>query len=93
MFCIKIDNFIQPLLQGSSLSVYPNPSTGVFYINSENSDIIGVTVYDLLGKIVKMSQKMDKNYYLVNLNNYPKGIYFLKVYTKSGIQEKKLIKI
>jgi hypothetical protein len=93
MFCNIIDNSIQPMAPIASVSVYPNPSTGVFQIHSERNEIIGVTVYDLLGKIVKMSQKMDKNYYLVNLNNYPKGIYIIKVYTNSGIHEKKLIKI
>lgn len=71
-----IDNSIQTL-KIESLKVYPNPTTGILTINSE--DLIGenFTLTDLNGKIVfsfKATEKLTK----IDLSNYSKGIYTLK---------------
>lgn len=71
-----IDNSIQTF-KIESLKVYPNPTTGILTINSE--DLIGenLTLTDLNGKIVfsfKATEKLTK----IDLSNYSKGIYTLK---------------
>ncbi len=71
-----IDNSIQTL-KIESLKVYPNPTTGILTINSE--DLIGenFTLTDLNGKIVfsfKATEKLTK----IDLSNYSNGFYTLK---------------
>jgi hypothetical protein len=74
----------------SKLSVYPNPSSNVFSINSETRG--NIVVYDLIGKIIK-SETIDLGITKLDLSNYPSGIYLMKV-TNDSNQTKtmKLIK-
>ena len=60
----------------SKLSVYPNPSSTVFFINSDTSGTI--VIYDLIGKIIK-SENIDSGITKLDLSNYPSGIYLMKV--------------
>ncbi|SFA72941.1 Por secretion system C-terminal sorting domain-containing protein [Flavobacterium swingsii] len=74
----------------SKLSVYPNPSSDVFSINSDTRGEI--VVYDLIGKIIK-SETIDLGITKLDLSNYPRGIYLMKI-TNDSNQTKtmKLIK-
>jgi hypothetical protein len=74
----------------SKLSVYPNPSSDVFSINSDTRGTI--VVYDLIGKIIK-SENIDLGITKLDLSKYPSGLYFMKV-TNDSNQTKtmKLIK-
>ena len=74
----------------SKLSVYPNPSNDIFTINSDSRG--NIVIYDLIGKIIK-SENLDLGITKLDLNNYPSGIYLMKV-TNDANQTKtmKLIK-
>ncbi|WP_395047208.1 SBBP repeat-containing protein [Flavobacterium sp.] len=74
----------------SKLTVYPNPSSDIFTINSDTSGTI--VVYDLIGKIIK-TENLDLGITKLDLNNYSSGIYLMKV-TNDNNQTKtvKLIK-
>ena len=74
----------------SKLSVYPNPSSEVFYINSDSRG--SFVVYNLIGKIIK-TETIDLGITKLDLANYPSGIYLMKV-TNDSNQTKtmKLIK-
>jgi hypothetical protein len=74
----------------SKLSVYPNPSSDVFSINSDTNGKI--VVYDLIGKIIK-SDTIDLGITKLDLSNYPSGIYLMKVINdKNETKTMKLIK-
>ena len=74
----------------SKLSVYPNPSSDVFSINSDTRG--NLVVYDLIGKIIK-SENINLGITKLDLSKYPSGIYLMKV-TNDSNQTKtmKLIK-
>lgn len=74
----------------SKLTVYPNPSSDVFSINSDSRS--SLVVYDLIGKIIK-SENIDLGVTKLDLSTYPSGIYLMKV-TNDSNQTKtmKLIK-
>lgn len=69
------------------VKIYPNPTTGLFYIATE-IDVKEIEVYNTLGqKVVKTQQKE------INLENAASGIYIVNVYAKNGTQASyKLIK-
>lgn len=71
------------------ISVFPNPSTGTFLISSEE-EIKYVEVFNKEGKVI-YSQKLYSKTHYIDLSNYSKGIYFLKV-SADRIHFKKLIK-
>ncbi len=68
-------------------SIYPNPTMDKIQINS-SSTIDKVEVYNVLGGKVG-----ETNTKTIDLSKQPSGIYFLKIYSKSIITSKKVIKI
>jgi PKD repeat protein len=78
------------------VSVYPNPSSGVFKIEcGEAVSKAIVSVFDVHGREIATSQITDqygKWKTEVNITSYPKGVYLLRIVTEKKIFEKKLIR-
>lgn len=72
----------------SNIKVYPNPSTGILYIKSEN-EITELSIIDITGKIVYQQSKIDE---VLNIESLERGIYLLKIATSVGSYTQKLIK-
>jgi hypothetical protein len=64
------------------ITVFPNPSTGIFEIRFEekNNAIISVEVYNLEGRLLFEENALTKNMN-IDLSNLNSGIYILKVQT------------
>jgi hypothetical protein len=81
---------IQSLTNGTSLiSIYPNPSNGMYTIETENATTINVV--DVLGKVV-YTQKLGEGKYNINLTNLNNGLYILKADSDGQIKTVRLIK-
>ena len=74
-----------------NIPVYPNPSDGIFYINTQKCNIKSWTVTDINGQILK-NQKQTFTSGVIDLTDFPKGIYVLKVATSDQQLIQKLIK-
>ncbi len=75
----------------SILSVYPNPTQGEVLVDLKEIEQARVQITNLKGIIVYDSEPAGNNTQLINLSEFPKGIYFLKILTPKGIFSKKLI--
>ena len=74
----------------SNISIYPNPFTNVFSVNSDARG--SIVVYDVMGKIIK-TKNLDLGITKLDLSNYPGGIYIMKVTNDNNqIKTVKLIK-
>ena len=73
------------------IPVYPNPSDGLFYINSQQYTIKSWLITDLNGQIVK-KQIQPFHSGVIDLSGFAKGIYILQVNTSEGQRNQKLIK-
>jgi len=70
--------------QKPNISIYPNPSTGIFQVEGDGVDEITVT--DSYGKvIIKTKSKF------IDLSLFAKGIYYAKILTNKGSANQKLI--
>jgi hypothetical protein len=72
----------------SDIEIYPNPSEGIFAIQSTNK-IHSIEVVNSTGKQIDI--KFDDNQ-IINLSEFASGIYLAKIYTEKGLVTKKLIK-
>lgn len=74
------------------IAVYPNPSNGEFNLTANNKpdNICNVTIYNLMGNVVKQFQWNGENT-TFNLSNSASGVYILKVSNKDKIEVKKLM--
>lgn len=62
----------------SQLSVYPNPSDGIFSISLELSGNAEFRLFDIMGRVTITGQLSDKNT-SIDISNHPDGLYFLQV--------------
>lgn len=60
------------------VSIYPNPTNGVFSINLTNTDqAVSYTLTTLEGRIIEQANNITTNNIQVDLTNQSKGVYFL----------------
>jgi hypothetical protein len=75
----------------SFLSIYPNPSYGIFNIALPTvKDEVQVTIYNLSGQQIKTLFIKDQG--IIDLSKQPNGIYFVKVIHQHQVITKKIIK-
>jgi hypothetical protein len=68
----------------AKLSVYPNPSQGIFFIDALGEDAIEITVVDPVGRVIIPSKTLDpSNKNSVDLSGYGSGTY-LFIFRKGG---------
>lgn len=98
---IRLDTSKQLITKDNlkQLSNYPNPfnnNTTVFFFLTEDTEI-SLKLYDLLGRELNtfIIEKKKSGVYnlLLNLSNYPSGIYFLKLKTYSSLLTRKIVLI
>lgn len=88
--CATLSNNDFTINDDNILTVYPNPSNGIFSISSQQESL--VTVYDMIGKKV-LSTKVSIGSSNLDLSNYANGIYLLTVTNQNGgLKTFKLIK-
>jgi len=81
----KQSNSEQELELTDKFRVFPNPNTGKFMINSETMSLFNITMYNSLGKQIMSKQKAEEPYQ-IDLSDFPKGLYIIKI-NANGISE------
>lgn len=85
-FQMKVTGTVENLgtveLGSSALKAYPNPATTEINIALEGSNVSGVEITDVTGRVVS-SQSVKGN--KVNVANLSKGVYFLRVKDDKGV--------
>ena len=91
--CISFGTGIaQTQNKSSNLSMYPNPSNGIFTIsNTINTDKLEVIIINTLGQTVMIEAAKNTNQLSFDLSKMSIGIYYAKVTTDDGTQLFKLI--
>jgi hypothetical protein len=72
----------------SSITLYPNPTSDVFYLTGVESGMIAI--YDLSGRLLQTSRIEGKT--AVNVSSLRQGVYMVQISGDNGIVEKKLVK-
>ncbi|GEM_PF-1109190 len=74
-----------------SFEAFPNPTRDTWTINSRNTPIESISVYNILGKQV-LALKPNKEQVTIDASSLKSGIYFARINTLSGNGSVKLIK-
>lgn len=81
-------NFVS---QADMLKIYPNPSNGVFYINTQNYYIESWEVFNLQGTMLKSEVNRIRTG-VIDLTEFPDGMYMVKAVTSENqILKQKII--
>jgi len=76
-------------LRDSQISVFPNPSSGIFTIQLQDKNS-KIEIFDLSGKTV-YSQFANSSSVTANLSNFSSGIYYIKVSSNAHVITKKIV--
>jgi hypothetical protein len=86
-----------PIVNNFPISIYPNPNNGKFTLKSNN--INSIEIYNMLGnKVYTLNdfKRQTTNWTgqasnEIDLSNFQKGIYFVKIYDGQKTQTKKIV--
>lgn len=77
-----------------NLTVYPNPSNGVFHIEGVTStEKVQIKVMDVKGSVIVEKEFHTSENIQLDLSTYTEGIYVLSIETMGNFTVKKLIKV
>lgn len=89
----EIVNIENKNIENKNIMGYPNPTTGLFTVKSlMGDDIQNVSVFQLNGRLLSSNYFQGEKEFKVNLNEYPDGIYFIKVQTANSSSVIKTVK-
>jgi hypothetical protein len=98
IFNIEVRSYvgINPLLEGSEINLYPNPNNGSFVIEGHLSQMkeVVLEIFNETGKLIwnrKISNETGTLHESVDLGNAFKGLYLLRVRTKSGMINRRIV--
>ncbi len=87
-------NNVQDLSTYNSLKIYPNPFNSIIKIQSEYLlQNVKININDASGKLVFSESSANGNEFILDLNSLQKGVYFIDVTHKTGMQTLRLIKV
>lgn len=76
----------------SSISIYPNPSTGKYLVsNMWNKNSLYIEITNILGQTIDTYHIGNSNTVTLDLSGQPDGIYFVKIKTSGEIITKKIV--
>ncbi len=77
----------------NQISIFPNPASGEIHVISEQSTVISIDIYNMLGETVYTSPITNyQSPIIINIVNFPSGVYIVKVMTEKGIEVKRFVK-
>jgi uncharacterized protein YbcV (DUF1398 family) len=89
--CVAISSIvgIAELSGDSQLAIYPNPSNGVFFIESFNDGVY--TIVNELGQTIRSFELNAASKYTLNIENLDNGIYFIVGFNNNKITSQKIV--
>ncbi len=73
----------------NSFKIYPNPSTGIFTIDTKEE--VQIEVYDLVGKLIK-KENIHIGVNSIDITNYASGVYLLRVNKSGKVNSYRIVK-
>jgi Zn-dependent metalloprotease len=74
-----------------NIVIYPNPvKNGTFTIENNKKEA-SFEIYDVSGKLVKQTEKLNKGTNKINISGIEKGVYILKINSQGSAISKKII--
>ncbi len=88
--CISAPVGVDEVGSINELVIAPNPSSGVFTINTELTGG-SLVIYDPLGRII-VQKEMIGNSLMIDISEQAKGVYFLTLENKQEVQTVRIVK-
>lgn len=82
--CVQVGNAGIEELGNENISVYPNPTNGVFVVENNNNGLIQqIFIRDMQGKLI-LSEALNESSHTMDISQFQKGVYLISVQTNNG---------
>ncbi|MBN2730655.1 MAG: T9SS type A sorting domain-containing protein [Bacteroidales bacterium] len=71
--------------QFAAINVFPNPTSGPVYIESESA--VDISVFDINGRLILQKENTNS----CDLSNQAAGVYYVRISTQTSVQTEKII--
>ncbi|MFC2115512.1 T9SS type A sorting domain-containing protein [Bacteroidota bacterium] len=82
---------VNPVDDGISNSIYPNPTEGILNIQNPSTDRFSFEIYTINGKLVARRNNITGSTTEIDMINFAKGVYFVNVRNAEKTETHKLI--
>ena len=74
-------------IAGEGFAFFPNPSTGIIYLNSKNAESKNyfIEVINPVGQLISSMETNELQNFPLDLSEKADGIYFVRIHTDSGV--------
>lgn len=76
---VKSSTLATENFETSNFNISPNPSSDIININSHQTPITTIKIYDLSGKLLFSNEIVSKLSFDLNISSFSKGVYILKL--------------
>lgn len=90
-YCYVLDYTGVTELNADGVSVYPNPSTGIFTVELFNLNAELITVVDQMGRVIYSGEISSVGKNEIDLSGTEPGLYFVNVMSESGMISYELV--
>jgi len=75
----------------NAFSIYPNPTTGLFYLDMQSTSVKAINIYSVNGELVYSQDSNFQSTNELNITSAP-GIYFVEIITPNARKVLKMVK-
>lgn len=87
---VTIDAVLATKEFANNISVYPNPTSDILFVQAVNEKVENISIYDMSGKIILTDSGPSK--LRINVHSFPSGAYIILIKTSTGNKTLKFIK-
>jgi hypothetical protein len=89
--CVTTTGINQPFKE-NSISIYPNPTSGVFHIQAVSHQLIAncqIQIYDMMGKCINQHIGTSSNFQ-IDLSSRANGVYLVRIISGANVVYRKI---
>ena len=75
---VGIDVVDVPFNNAGDLSIFPNPSTGVFTVTGDANELDQIAVFNAIGQQIQVSVNLVDDQAVLDLTNHENGVYYIR---------------
>jgi hypothetical protein len=90
VLCVSFDVGIKKLTDAETILVTPNPADGIFNLQSNESGIKTIEIFDASGRYI-VDVRTEASSTVIDISAYSKGIYYARITTRNNVSVVKLI--
>jgi len=81
----------EPITENKIISIFPNPSEGNFTLQTNTDMLVSFYIYNLMGHLIYKKENTYAQINNIDISNYSKGIYFIRIIAGNEVYYEKII--